>query len=24
VYETKICDIDELRKRLMKTWFDSE
>jgi len=22
VYETNICDIDDLRKRLMQTWFD--
>jgi len=22
VYETKICDIDDLQKRLMQTWFD--
>ena len=22
VYETKIHDIDDLRKRLMQTWFD--
>jgi len=22
VYETKICDIDDLRKCLMQTWFD--
>jgi len=24
VYETKICDISELQKRLMQTWFDFE
>jgi len=24
VYETKICDIDDLQKRLMQTWFDFE
>jgi len=24
VYETKICDIDDLQKRLMQTCFDSE
>jgi len=24
VYETKICDIGDLRKRLMQTWFDFE
>jgi len=24
VYETKICDIYDLKKRLMQTWFDSE
>jgi len=24
VYETKICDIDDLRKRLIQTWFDFE
>jgi len=23
-YETKICDIDDLQKRLMQTWFDFE
>jgi len=23
-YETKICDIDDLQKRLMQTWFDCE
>jgi len=22
VYETKICDIYDLQKRLMQTWFD--
>ena len=24
VYETKICDIGDLQKRLMQTWFDFE
>ena len=24
VYETKICDIWDLQKRLMQTWVDSE
>ena len=24
VYETKICDIDDLQKRLTQTWFDFE
>jgi len=24
VYETKICDIDDLHKHLMQTWFDFE
>ena len=24
MYETKICDIDDLHKRLMQTWFDFE
>jgi len=24
MYETKICDIDELQKCLMQTWFDYE
>jgi len=24
VYETKICDIDDLQKRLTQTWVDSE
>jgi len=24
VYETKICEIDDLQKRLMQTWFDFE
>jgi len=24
MYETKICDISDLQKRLMQTWFDSE
>jgi len=23
-YETKICDIDDLQKCLMQTWFDFE
>ena len=22
MYKTKICDIDDLQKRLMQTWFD--
>jgi len=24
VYKTKICDIGDLQKRLMQTWFDFE
>jgi len=24
LYKTKICDIDDLQKRLMQTWFDFE
>jgi len=24
VWKTKICDIDDLQKRLMQTWFDFE
>ena len=24
VYETKICDIDDLQKRSTQTWFDCE
>jgi len=24
MYKTKICDIDDLQKRLMPTWFDFE
>jgi len=24
MYKTKICDIDDLQKRLIQTWFDFE
>jgi len=24
MYKTKICDIDDLQKRLVQTWFDFE